>query len=123
MYIMKNYLHFYNHAEDNRVAVASVKMEGKWAYAIQDFLRGDIQIGEESCLDWLNRVIEAQKQFDYFYDSFGNCCTTTITHQGATIDNEYTEYIAEDIKLDDMKIILEKWLEFITTRKPIEYSW
>ena len=120
---IENSVNYYNHPDDSGFVVASVKIEGNRTYPIQDFLRGDIQIGKESCSDWLNHVMKAQQAPDYFYDSFGNCCTTTITHQGVTIDNEYTEYIAKDIKLDDMKIILEKWLEFITTREPIEYSW
>lgn len=120
---MTNFIHFYNHDEDDRVAVAAVKMDGSWAYVVQDFLRGDIQIGRESCSEWLNRVIQAKYDVDYFYDSFGNCCTTTVTHQGVTIENEYTQDIAKDINLDDMKIILEKWLEFIIIRESIEFSW
>ena len=91
--------------------------------SISSFLSGDIQTRRENCLDYLGHIFKAKNDVNYFYDSFGNCCTITITHQGVTIENEYTKDIAKDIKLDDMKIILEKWLEFITTRKPIEYSW
>ena len=90
---------------------------------LYSFLYGDIQFSEASCKRWIAIVNEAQIDLNYFYDSFGNCCTTTITHQGVTIENEYTKDIANDIKLDDMKIILEKWLEFVTTREPIEFSW
>ena len=123
VHTMKNTINFYNHDEDNRVAVAAVKIGDGWAYAIQDFLRGDIQIRIENCSDWLHRVVKAKNDVDYFYDSFGNCCTTTITHQGVTIENEYTGYIVENISLDDMQIILEKWLDFIKTRNPVEYCW
>jgi hypothetical protein len=47
----------------------------------------------------------------------------TIKHNGVTIENEYNSKISEVISLEDMKIILENWIEFIKTRKPIEYSW
>ena len=91
--------------------------------SISSFLSGDIQMGTENCLDWLYHVMKAKDNSDYFYDSFGNCCTTTVTHQGVTIENEYTGDIVKNISLDDMQIILAHWLEFIKTRNPIEYSW
>ena len=119
----KNSVSFYNHPDDNGFVVASINMKGNRVHPIQDFLRGDIQTGAENCFVWLHRVIEAKSDPDYFYDSFGNCCTTTVTHQGVTIENEYTKDIVKDIALDDMKIILAKWLDFIKTREPIEYSW
>lgn len=71
----------------------------------------------------MNQIHQAKENIDYFYDSFGNCCTIAVTHKGVTIENEYTEDTIEDIKLDEMEVILEKWLEFIKTRQPIEYSW
>ena len=120
----KNYIHFYNHPDNNRVTVEVVKLSYilNNFHSIQSFLGGDIQT-RENCLDYLGHIFKAKKDPNYFYDSFGNCCTITITHRGVTIENEYTKEIAKDIKLDDIKIILEKWLEFITTREPIEYSW
>ena len=90
---------------------------------LYSFLFGDIQYSEDSCESWIKVVNEARKSENYFYDSFGNCCTTTVTSSGVTIENEYTEDIAKDIKLDDMEIILEKWLEFIKKREPIEFGW
>ena len=90
---------------------------------LYSFLFGDIQFSEDSCKSWLKVVDEAKDNNDYFYDSFGNCCTTTITNQGVTIENEYTGYIVENISLNDMQIILEKWLYFIKTRNPVEYCW
>ena len=91
--------------------------------AISSFLFGDIQFSEDSCKSWIKIVDEAKDNNDYFYDSFGNCCTTTVTHQGVTIENEYTDDLVKNISLDDMQIILEKWLDFIKTRKTIEFCW
>lgn len=120
---MKKSIHFYNHPDDSDFAVAAVKIREYETYSIQDFLRGDIQTRIENCSDWLHHIIKAKNNTDYFYDSFGNCCTTIVTHQGVTIENEYTGDIVKNIKLDDMQIILEKWLRFIETREPIEFSW
>ena len=120
---MKNSIYFYNDPDENRFTIASVYLKGNRTYPIQDFLRGDIQIGKDSCSEWLDRVNRAKEINNYFYDSFGNCCTTTVTHQGVTIENEYTGDIVKNISLDDMQIILEKWLEFIINREPIEFSW
>ena len=90
---------------------------------LYSFLFGDIQFSEDSCKSWIKIVDEAKDNNDYFYDSFGNCCTTTVTHQGVTIENEYTDDLVKNISLDDMQIILEKWLDFIKTRKTIEFCW
>ena len=90
---------------------------------LYSFLFGDIQFSEDSCKSWIVIINEAKDVHNYFYDSFGNCCTTTVTHQGVTIENEYTGDIVKNISLDDMQIILEKWLEFIRNRKPLEFSW
>jgi hypothetical protein len=91
--------------------------------AIRDFLGGDIQYDTKSCSEWINVIEQARNESDYFYDSFGNCCTITITSSGVTIENEYTKQIAKDIRLQDMNIILEKWLEQLTTKETVEYSW
>ena len=120
---MTNTIYFYNDPDENRFIIATVYLKNNRIYPLQDFLRGDIQIGTENCLDWLNHVIKAKEINDYFYESFGNCCTTTVTHQGVTIENEYTDDIVKNICLNDMQIILEKWLDFIKTRNPVEYCW
>jgi hypothetical protein len=90
---------------------------------LYSFLSGDIQHSVEHCQECLEKIFEAERSEDFFYDSFGNCCTITIKHSGVTIENEYTSKISGLISLEDMKIILENWIEFIKTRKPVEYSW
>lgn len=77
----------------------------------------------KNCTNWIELVKKAKVELDFFYESFGNCCTTIVTHNGVTIENEYTKNMSKDVKLSDMELILEKWLEFIKYRKNIEYSW
>ena len=91
--------------------------------AIKDFLGGDIQYNIQSCSEWIDMIKEAENEINFFYESFGNCCTITITSHAVTIRNEYTNQVSENIKLRDMSIILEKWLEQIKTGETIEFSW
>jgi hypothetical protein len=90
---------------------------------LRSFLSGDIQYSINSCRRWIEILNQASEQSDYFYDSFGNCCTTIVSSNGVTIENEYTEGVSAGIKISDMKIILEKWLEQLKTGETIEYSW
>jgi hypothetical protein len=121
---MSNHLEFYNHPDDEGAVVVSVNIDYlDNSYPIQDFIRGDIQIDTKSCLTWIKTITEAENTKDFFYDSFGNCCTATVTFNGVDIENEYTEDKARNIHLADMKLILEKWLDFTKTREPIEFSW
>jgi hypothetical protein len=119
-----NHIHFYNDPDNEKIAVAAVKLSYvDNSYPIQEFLSGDIQLRERNCSNWIEKVISAEKDNNFFYDSFGNCCTTTITHDGVTIENEYMHDMASKIKLSDMKIILEKWMNFIINREEVEFDW
>jgi hypothetical protein len=91
--------------------------------AIRDFLGGDIQYDARSCSEWIDVIEKAERETDFFHESFANCCTITITSNGVTIENEYTKKKSTDISLQDMHIILQKWLEQLTSGEVIEYSW
>lgn len=91
--------------------------------AINQFLNNDIQFNEISCLEIIDKINEVLSEISTCYETTGNCCTLIVNEYDISIINEYTEDMSEKIKIMDFKIILEKWLEFIKTRNPIEYSW
>jgi hypothetical protein len=90
---------------------------------LYSFLYGDIQFSEASCNHWIEAIANAQIDPDYYCESFGNCCTIYVNHNGIKIENEYTQETCENIQLDSMKIILESWLQYIQSREAVEYSW
>jgi hypothetical protein len=116
-----NYLIFHENHTDYYPLVKLSYLDS--SEPIQSFIGGDIQYREKNCLDWIKVIQEAEIKENHFYDSFGNCCTTTVTSKGVTIENEYTEEKSENIKLQDMEIILKKWLEHLKTKKTVEYTW
>jgi hypothetical protein len=122
---MNNSLHFYNHPQDQRSPVAILKLDDQnTSYHVQTFLTGDVQT-ENSCSEWIDRIIEAKNKSDYFYEVFVNCCTATLTHTQINIENEYLDLDSppQAISLDDIKVILEKWLEYLKISQDIKYSW
>jgi hypothetical protein len=122
---MKNFLHFYNHPQDQRSPVALIKLDDQnTAYHIQTFLTGDVQT-ENSCTEWIRRLADAQNDPDYFYEVFTNCCTAKLTHLQMSVENEYLDLdsLPKEIKLSDVQIILKKWKEYLRTSQEVEYSW
>jgi hypothetical protein len=122
---MNNSLHFYNHPQDQHSPVARLRLDGQnTAYHVQTFLTGDIQT-ESSCSEWINRIIEAKGRSNYFYEVFVNCCTITLSHTQINIKNKYLDLNSppKAILLDDIKVILEKWLEYLRTSQDVKYSW
>jgi hypothetical protein len=122
---MNNSLHFYNHPHDQHSPVAILRLDDKnTSYHVQTFLTGDVQTAS-SCSEWIDRIVEAKSRTDYFYEVFVNCCTATLTHTQINIENEYLDLDSspKEILLDDMKVILEKWLEYLKTSQNVEYSW
>ena len=91
--------------------------------AINQFLNNDIQFSKISCLNIIEKANEILSGTSNYYETTGNCCTLIIKSSNVSIINEYTEDVSEEIDLVDFKIILEKLLEFIKTKMPIEYSW
>ena len=122
---MSNSLHFYNHPEYNSSSVAIIELlDQATSYHFQSFLTGDIQT-QESCNSWLNQIFNAKYSQDYSYSSFGNCCTTTVTHEYLKIENEYLELddISKPVSLENAYIILNKWKDYLETGNDIEYKW
>jgi hypothetical protein len=118
-------LHFYNHPDYNSSSVVTIELSDQaTSYHFQTFLTGDIQT-QENCNSWLNQIYDAKHNTEYSYSSFGNCCTTTVTHDYLTIENEYLELddISKPISLENAYIILSKWKDYLETRSNIEYSW
>jgi hypothetical protein len=93
-------------------------------YPIQLFLSSEIRDNPFRTREYIELINKAKEEKDFVYDfSTGNCCWIIISSGGVDIECEYINEKSENIKLDDMKIILEKWLDFTETRKPIEFSW
>jgi hypothetical protein len=90
--------------------------------ALVGFLSYDVT-ASESCQDWIDTIRIAAIHPTFLVESSANACFIRVTREdGVRIVNEYTDEVTE-LGLVDMKIILEKWLEFLENGEPIEFSW
>jgi hypothetical protein len=121
-----NYLNFYSYKTDkieSKVAEVRLTYLNKY-YPVQIFLSSEIRDGLERAREYLELINKAQADDKFSYDfSTGNSCWIVISDKKVNIECGYINEISENIDLNDMKIILEKWVEFLESRKKVEYSW
>ncbi len=89
--------------------------------ALIGFLNYDVT-APESCQDWIDTIRPAAIHPNFLVESSANATFITVTQSGVRIVNEYTDDVTE-LGLADMKIILERWLEFLENGEPVEFSW
>jgi hypothetical protein len=121
-----NYLKFY-HFEGNSIKSEEAEIKLEYLnknYSIEVFVSKEIRDDIDRTKEFIELVNRAKKEKGVVYDfSTGNCCWMVIDDNGVNIECEYVNEISENIKLDDMKIILEKWLDFLEKKTTVEYSW
>lgn len=121
---MENYLKFW---KDKQFSMSAME----WIIPSHEILQIQRSLGAflaadtnstESTQDWIDTVRIAAIHPNFLVESSANACFVTVTRQGVRIVNEYTDDVTE-LGLADMRIILEKWLEFLENGEPIEFSW
>jgi hypothetical protein len=121
-----NHLNFYNYkTNETESEVAEIRLTYlEKYYPIQIFLSSEIRENLERAKEYLDLINRAQEDENFFYDfSTGNSCWIIINNKKVNIECDYINETSENIKLDDMKIILEKWVEFLKIGKKVEYNW
>ena len=119
--MMKKVIRFWT--DPNQICYGKVKLDYVDSKAINQFLNNDLQFSEVSCLEMLDRIDRIMDRVNQSYEMTGNCCTVILSNPNISIINEYTNDVSENLDIKDFRIIIEKWLEFISTREPIEFSW
>jgi hypothetical protein len=121
-----NYLNFYNYKTDeieSEVAEVRLTYLEKY-YPVQIFLSSEIRESIERAREYLDLINRAQEDENFSYDfSAGNSCWIIINKKKVDIECDYINEISENIELSDMKIIIEKWIEFLKNKKKVEYNW
>jgi hypothetical protein len=121
-----NHLNFYNYKTDDiESEVAEVRLIYlEKYYPVQIFLSTEIRENLERAGEYLDLINRAQEDENFFYDfSTGNSCWMIINKKKVNIECDYINEISENIDLNDMKIILEKWIEFLRSKRKVEYNW
>lgn len=122
----KNYLNFYNYRTDeieSEVAEVRLTYLEKY-YPVQIFLSSEIRENIGRAREYLDLIDRAQEDEKFSYDfSAGNSCWIIINKKKVNIECDYINEISENIEPNDMKIILEKWVEFLESKKKVEYTW
>ena len=95
----------------------------KYAYAVQDRLRGDIQASTEAANEEILQIKRAKSENQFSYSSMGNACSVFFSNAGVTIENQFTGDKINDMPHEDMILILNKWIEFISNDAPLNFTW
>jgi hypothetical protein len=123
---MLNKLSFYTTttSDNTQLEQARIWIEGnEYKGTLNFFISHEIRNSKILCENWILRVKDALYFPDYNYSEIGNACTVSIRHSVFNISNEYIDDSPVHIDLQNMKIILTKWLEFLNQLMPIDFEW
>ena len=79
-------------------------------------------VSKESCEAWLLTIKVSKMYSRFFAETSTDAFLIELNEVGMRVVNQFTGN-GEEIELSNVQIIFEKWLEFLESNKPIEFSW